>query len=58
MLCVFGEEEPVSGCRDAPAGLLRKDMRKGGHHFDGDFDALMKDVIEFLGITETQTPRS
>ncbi len=48
MVCVFGEDEPVSGCRDAPGGLLRKEPRTGGHHFDGDLDALVDIVLRLL----------
>lgn len=40
MLCVYGEEEKESACRDAPAGLVTAVSRKGGHHFEGDYEAL------------------
>lgn len=48
MVCVFGSDEKSSGCRQAPQGLLRKDERKGGHHFDGDLAALVQDVMQLL----------
>ena len=48
MVCVFGSDEKSSGCRDAPDGLLRRDERQGGHHFDGDFAALVQDVMQLL----------
>ena len=49
MVCVYGEDEPTSGCRDAPDDLLRKEPRKGGHHFDGDLEALVETVLRLLG---------
>ncbi len=49
MLCVYGDDEATSGCRDAPDGLLRKEPRHGGHHFDGDLDALLEIVLRHLG---------
>ena len=48
MVCVFGSDEKSSGCRDAPDGLLRRDERQGGHHFDGDLAALVQDVMQLL----------
>ena len=48
MMCVFGSDEKTSGCRNAPNGLLRKDERQGGHHFDGDFPALVRSVMQLL----------
>lgn len=51
MVCVFGSDEKSSGCREVPDGLLRKDERKGGHHFDGDLAALVQDVMQLLDKT-------
>lgn len=48
MVCVYGSEEPSSGCRDAPTGLLTKDERSGGHHFDSNVDALMIHINNLL----------
>lgn len=48
MVCVYGADEETSGCRDAPAGLLVKDERGGGHHFDGNCDALVQHVLDLL----------
>lgn len=48
MVCVYGNEEPTSGCRDAPTGLLRTDARSGGHHFDGNAEALVAHVLWLL----------
>ncbi len=48
MVCVYGRDEPTSGCRDAPADLVSKDEREGGHHFDGNVDALVAHVLRLL----------
>lgn len=48
MVCVYGEDEDESGCRDAPPDLITKDARKGGHHFDKNADALVAHVVELL----------
>ncbi len=48
MVCVYGSEEKVSGCRDLREGLLRKEMRGGGHHFDGDSNALVQSVMSLI----------
>lgn len=48
MVCVYGTDESDSGCRDAPDGLLTKDARPGGHHFDRNTDALVAHVMALL----------
>ncbi|WP_411280733.1 AcvB/VirJ family lysyl-phosphatidylglycerol hydrolase [Gemmatimonas sp.] len=48
MVCVYGTDEPASGCRDAPATLITKDGRRGGHHFDQNTDALVAHVLALL----------
>ena len=45
LLCIYGADEKESGCRDAPPGLVREQVRRGGHHFDDDFKALGDSVI-------------
>jgi len=40
LLCVYGADEKDSGCRDAPAGLVKEVVRNGGHHFDDDYKAI------------------
>jgi len=50
MACVYGADEKVSGCRDAPDGLLTKEMRRGAHHFDGDPAALANVVLRLVGL--------
>ncbi len=46
LLCVYGVDEKVSGCRNAPPGLVREVARRGGHHFDEDFKAIGDIVLE------------
>lgn len=40
MLCVYGEDETDSACRDASPTLIKKYKLAGSHHFDGDYRAL------------------
>ena len=40
LLCIYGADEKDSGCRDAPAGLMKEVVRNGGHHFDSDYKAI------------------
>jgi type IV secretory pathway VirJ component len=48
MLCVFGEDEKESLCRDASDTLLDRVGRSGGHHFDGDRRALADLIADRL----------
>lgn len=48
MVCVYGSDEETSGCRDAASDLVVKDERGGGHHFDGNCDALVQHVLDLL----------
>ncbi|HEX3159355.1 MAG TPA: AcvB/VirJ family lysyl-phosphatidylglycerol hydrolase [Gemmatimonadaceae bacterium] len=48
MLCVYGTDEADSGCRDADPTLMAKAARRGGHHFDGDYEALARLVLDAL----------
>ncbi len=50
MLCIYGDDEDSSGCKAAPDGLLRKEARKGGHHFDGNDDALLDLILQLIGL--------
>ena len=49
MVCVYGTDEETSGCRDDTTGLMTKDGRAGGHHFDGNSSALVAHVLALLG---------
>ena len=48
LLCIYGEDEKDSGCRDAAPGLTKLVVRKGGHHFDDDFKAIADIVLDAL----------
>lgn len=48
MLCIYGQDEVESFCRDAPAGLMTTIVKSGAHHFDGDHVALARDILAQL----------
>jgi len=45
LVCVFGQKEKESLCRDGPDGLMTKLGRSGGHHFDGDPESLAGAIL-------------
>ncbi|HXT52275.1 MAG TPA: AcvB/VirJ family lysyl-phosphatidylglycerol hydrolase [Thermoanaerobaculia bacterium] len=45
LLCVYGEEESDSLCRELPAGLARLLPTAGAHHFGGDYQNLASAVL-------------
>jgi type IV secretory pathway VirJ component len=48
-LCVFGAGDKDSLCADFPPGTAGTLGLPGGHHFDGDYDALANLVLKFAG---------
>lgn len=48
MLCVYGRDEGESGCRSADSTLVARHATSGGHHFDGNYEALGDLVIAAL----------
>lgn len=50
MLCVYGREEEESLCRAVDSTLVRRFARDGGHHFDRDYRALAKIILDALGV--------
>jgi type IV secretory pathway VirJ component len=52
MVCVYGSDEKTSGCKDVPAGLMRTEMREGGHHFDGADKSLAAVVLELIKVAK------
>ena len=48
-LCVFGAGDKDSLCSDFPPGTAGTLELAGGHHFDGDYDALARLVLKFAG---------
>lgn len=54
VLCVFGEEEGAdSACTQPELARLRKIQTTGGHHFDGDYDALAARLLAAMTGTGT-----
>lgn len=47
-LCLYGEDETDSLCPKIPPGHVRAEALPGGHHFDGDHDALAKRIVAGL----------
>jgi len=45
LLCVRGEDEDESLCDVLPQSIREVRMR-GGHHFDGDYDAVARIVLD------------
>ena len=45
MLCVYGSKEHDTLCPDLPQGLADVVQLGGGHHFDGDYPALVRLVL-------------
>jgi type IV secretory pathway VirJ component len=48
LFCVYGTREKDSLCRDAPLPRLVKVAREGGHHFDGDYPAIAREIVTAL----------
>lgn len=48
ILCVQGEGEEDSLCDDLPPGLAEHATLPGGHHFDGDYEALARLVADAI----------
>ncbi len=40
ILCIYGRDEDESACRGLDPALATRDERAGGHHFDGDYEAI------------------
>jgi type IV secretory pathway VirJ component len=48
-VCVFGTGDKDSLCADFPPGTPGMVELSGGHHFDGDYDALARLALKFAG---------
>jgi type IV secretory pathway VirJ component len=49
LVCVYGRDETDSLCPDLPHGLATVLARPGGHHFGGDYDAIVARVLQTAG---------
>jgi type IV secretory pathway VirJ component len=45
VLCIYGEDESDSLCPKLDPKTVRVVKRKGGHHFDGDYAGLARDIL-------------
>ncbi|QRM56862.1 virulence factor family protein [Sinorhizobium sp. BG8] len=48
VLCVYGGEETETACEDPRLAAVEKLKLDGGHHFDGDYDALSGQLLEAM----------
>jgi type IV secretory pathway VirJ component len=48
-LCVFGAGDKDTLCTDFPPGTPGTVQLSGGHHFDGDYDGLARQILSFAG---------
>ena len=48
VLCVYGQDEKESLCRSADTSAVRVDRRPGGHHFDGNYDAIASEILHLI----------
>jgi type IV secretory pathway VirJ component len=46
--CMYGTEEDDDACKDLVGGPIETIGIKGGHHFDGDYQALAKRILDGL----------
>lgn len=46
--CIYGEEDDDAVCPDLPPGTAEIIKTEGGHHFDGDYAALAKHILDRL----------
>lgn len=50
VLCFYGSEEADSLCRDLAPSLARGVLLKGGHHFDGNYQALAGTILRAANV--------
>jgi type IV secretory pathway VirJ component len=51
VLCFYGSEEADSLCKDLASSLARGVLLKGGHHFDGDSQAMVGTILRAANVT-------
>ncbi len=48
IIALYGEDEKDSLCDDVPPGLVKCIVMKGGHHFDKDYDNIVRIILSEL----------
>jgi type IV secretory pathway VirJ component len=48
IIALYGDDEKESLCKDVPAGLVKCILMKGGHHFDKDYDTIVRTILSEL----------
>lgn len=56
LLCIYGVEERLSGCRDAPPSLMHRIAVGGGHHFGGQYAAIGRAIVDESGKPTAAAP--
>lgn len=46
MICIYGDEEADDACPTFPSALIRPVRLSGGHHFDGDYAAVGRAILQ------------
>jgi len=46
LTCIYGAEEKTSFCPQVPAGIVKLQRLPGGHHFDGDYQAVTQAALD------------
>jgi type IV secretory pathway VirJ component len=49
LICIYGDQEKDDACPTFPPSLIRQVRLSGGHHFDGDFDAVGQAILREMG---------
>jgi len=52
ILCLYGEEENESPCRQLDRNLAQSLVLRGGHHFGGDYEAIARIILNEWAVTE------
>jgi type IV secretory pathway VirJ component len=45
-LCIYGEDDQESLCRNLSSGIMRVEALPGGHHFDGAYEEVATRILD------------
>lgn len=48
LVCIYGDQERNAACPAFPPGVIHSVRLTGGHHYDGDFGAVSRAILEAL----------